>query len=211
MSDRNRERFKAIVIGVSTGGVKALKVIICSLPQDFPLPVIIVAHITPESDNGLALLLDSQCRLKVKEADEREFPSAGTVYLAPANYHLLIERDCSFSFSADPPVAYARPSADVLFESAADAYGPDLIGIILTGAGADGSRGLKAIKARGGLAIVQDPEDAEMKDMPQNALQAVKPDYCEPLNRIAERLIVLVSSSYKQNLHRNSDYSGSCE
>jgi two-component system chemotaxis response regulator CheB len=175
-----------------------------SLPHDFPMPVIIVAHIMPGSDNGLATLLDMQCPIRIKEADEHDKPEAGTAYLAPANYHLLVERDRSFSLSADPPVCFARPSADVLFESAAEAYGPALIGVILTGAGSDGSRGLIKIKDRGGVVIVQDPSDAEMKDMPMNALRSVKADFVEPLDRIAPRLAGLVNAAGTVSMHNRS-------
>ena len=142
MQSKGNRRFEAVVIGVSTGGVAALKIILGSLPADFPLPVIIVSHISPDSDNGLSLLLDSYSPLRVKEADEQEAIVSGTVYLAPPNYHLLVERGRTLALSIDPPVNYARPSVDVLFETAAEEYGQSLIGVILTGAGSDGSTGL---------------------------------------------------------------------
>jgi two-component system chemotaxis response regulator CheB len=132
-------QFRAVVIGVSTGGVTALKRLLGGLPADFPVPVLIVAHIMPESDDGLAVLLDSLCAIRVKEADEQESMLPGVVYLAPANYHLLVERGGVLALSIDPPVCFARPSVDVLFESAAEAFGSELIGVILTGAGFDGS------------------------------------------------------------------------
>ena len=200
MPEKGRQVFRAVVIGVSTGGVRALQILLCGLPHDFPVPIIVVTHITPESDNALAMLLDSQCALRVKEADEHETALAGTAYLAPANYHLLIERDATFSLSSDPPVMYARPSADVLFESAAAAFGPGLIGVVLTGAGADGSRGLKKIKDRGGVAVVQDPADADMKDMPMNALKTTRADYTEPLTAIAGRLMKIVAGITTQDV-----------
>lgn len=183
--------FKAVVIGVSTGGVSALKFLLGSLPKDFPAPVLVVTHITPNSDDGLAVLLDTLCAIKVKEADEQELAVAGTVYLAPANYHLLVERGGILTFSIDPPVNFARPSVDVLFETAAEAFGPSLIGIVLTGAGSDGSRGLLKIKNSGGIAIVQEPADAEMSSMPENALHAVKADYVTPLDDIPRLLKTL--------------------
>lgn len=184
MRKRNGRRFRLIVVGVSTGGVAALKLLLGGLPADFPLPLLVVSHISPEADDGLAVLLDACCPLRVKEADEREMASAGTAYLAPANYHLLVGRDGVLSLSVDPPVNYARPSVDVLFESAAAAYGPALIGIILTGAGCDGSAGLLAIRQRGGLTIVQDPADAEMDAMPRSALQLLQPDHVLALKEI---------------------------
>jgi two-component system, chemotaxis family, protein-glutamate methylesterase/glutaminase len=191
-SDR---QFKAVVIGVSTGGVSALKRILGALPADFPIPVLIVTHITPDSDDGLAVLLDTLCAIRVKEADEQETMSPGTVYLAPANYHLLAERGGNLALSIDPPVNFARPSVDVLFESAAEVYGPALIGVILTGAGYDGSKGLLKIKNRGGLTIVQDPADAEMDSMPGSALQLLKADHVVRLMEIPALLMRLVGET----------------
>ena len=123
----------AVVLGVSTGGVSALKLVLGTLPPDFSIPVLIVTHITPDSDDGLAVLLDTLCTIHVKEADEQENAMPGTVYLAPANYHLLVERGGMLGLSIDPPLNFARPSVDVLFETAADVYGPGLFGVILTG------------------------------------------------------------------------------
>lgn len=192
MCPRSIKRFKAVVIGVSTGGVSALKLLLGTLPVRFPLPIVIVSHISPGSDNSLANLFDTLCSIKVKEADECEVLMAGTVYLAPANYHLLIEHDGHVALSVDPPVNFARPSIDVLFESAADTFGAALIGIILTGAGSDGSKGLLKIKTCGGLTIVQDPLDAEMDAMPKNALQLQNADHVVSLQEIPlllERLV----------------------
>jgi two-component system chemotaxis response regulator CheB len=169
--------FGAIVIGVSTGGVHALGTLLGGLPAAFPIPILIVQHIGAETGDGLARLLDRQSALRVKEADEQDVLAPGTVYLAPANYHLLVEADGILSLSADPPVSYARPSIDVLFESAAEAFGAQLIGIVLTGANSDGSRGLTRIKRKGGIAIVQDPDDAEAAQMPLAALAATSVDY----------------------------------
>lgn len=180
--------YRAVAIGVSTGGVMALKQILGALPADFPIPVLVVTHITPTADDGLAQLLNSQCAIRIKEADEEEPLASGTVYLAPANYHLLVERRGVLKLSVDPPVNFARPSVDVLFESAAEAFGRHLIGIILTGAGHDGSRGLLQVKQAGGLAIVQDPADAEMNSMPQKALELLVPDYLVSLSELPELL-----------------------
>lgn len=191
MSNHNRTKFKAVVIGVSTGGVSALKAVLRELPADFSLPVLIVSHIAPDADDGLARLLDSICAIHVKEADEMETICPGTVYLAPANYHLLVERDGHLSLSVDPPVNFARPSVDLLFESAADAFGPALIGIQLTGAGSDGSKGLLKIKKNRGVAIVQNPDDADMDSMPRSALELLKPDYLVPLQKLADLLVRL--------------------
>lgn len=192
MQKNSGRHFKALVIGVSAGGVSALKFLLGELPADFPVPVLIVTHIAPDSDDGLALLLNSLSSIRVKEADEQEVVTSGTVYLAPANYHLLVERGGSLALSIDPPVNYARPSVDVLFESAAEAYGPELIGIILTGAGSDGSKGLLKIKNCGGVTIVQNPADAEMASMPRSALQLLNADYVVQLKELPEILVRLV-------------------
>lgn len=174
--------FQCVVIGVSTGGVQALKKLLAPLPADFPLPVLVVQHIGPDAGSGLARLLDEGCALRVKEADEQDEILPGTVYLAPPNYHLLVERDGCLALSADPYVSFARPSVDVLFESAAEVFGPQLIGIVLTGANSDGSQGLRSVKQNGGLAIVQDPKDAEARQMPQAAMAATSVDHVVALD-----------------------------
>lgn len=191
MQKNNDRQFKAVVIGVSTGGVSALKLLLGALPADYPLPLLVVAHITPDADDGLAVLLNTLCAIRVKEADELEAIRPGSVYLAPANYHLLLERGGTLTLSIDPPVNFARPSVDVLFESAAEAYGPALIGIVLTGAGSDGSAGLLKIHRQGGLTIVQDPADAEMDAMPKSALQLLKADHVVRLREIPGLLLRL--------------------
>ena len=198
MQKNSGRHFKALVIGVSTGGVSALKYLLGALPVDFPIPVLIVTHITPQSDDSMAVLLNTLCSIRVKEADEQEVITSGTVYLAPANYHLLVERDGTLALSIDPPVNYARPSVDVLFESAAEVFGTELIGVILTGAGSDGSRGLLKIQNYGGITIVQDPADAEMDSMPQNALQLVRADYVASLKELPEIFRRLVLKKPKQ-------------
>lgn len=188
---RKRPRYQAVVIGISTGGVAGLKTLLHALPERYPLPVVIVAHISPDSGSGLAHLLDDYCAIRVKEADELEPLTPATVYLSPPNYHLQVERGGFLSLSVDAPVNFARPSVDVLFETAANAFGPALIGVIMTGAGSDGSKGLKRVKELGGLAIVQDPADAEAASMPRNALAAVTPDHVVPLKDLAPLLVKL--------------------
>jgi len=182
---------KAVVLGTSTGGVAALKGLLCALPASFPLPLLIVLHLSPDAEDTLAGLLDHWSPLRVKEADDGELPQPGTVYLAPANYHLQLERDGRISLSTDPPVHFARPSVDVLFETAAAAHGPALAGVILTGAGSDGSLGLSAIQAKGGLAIVQDPEDAICSGMPASALLMAIPDHLTTLAALPGLLLSL--------------------
>lgn len=184
--------FRAVVVGVSSGGVQALIELLGALPADFPLPLLIVQHISADASDGLVRLLDAHSPLRVREANEQDIPLPGNVYLAPPNYHLLVEPDGRLSLSTDAPVSYARPSVDVLFESSAEVFGPALIGIVLTGANFDGSRGLARIKQLGGVAIVQDPADAVAPQMPTAALEATVVDHVVPLNAIAALLLTLV-------------------
>lgn len=183
--------FEAAVIGVSAGGLRALKAILPELPASFPLPIAIVQHLDAQADAYLAGYLDRLSAIAVKEAEDKEAMLPGTAYLAPAGYHLLVEPDRSLSLSVDDKVNFSRPSIDLLFESAADALGEGLIGIVLTGANGDGARGLKAIKDRGGLAIVQDPKTAEAPFMPRAALDAAPADHVVHLERIAPLLAQL--------------------
>lgn len=182
-------RYAAVVIGVSAGGIEALKILLPALPASFPLPLAIVQHRNQRSDGFLAAYLDRMSKIAVSEAEDKEPLCAGHAYLAPAGYHLLIEADRSLSLSVDPRVNCSCPSIDVLFESAADVFTESLIGIVLTGANADGAQGLNAIKTRGGLAIVQDPQTASATAMPRAALVATAVDHVVDLERIASLLI----------------------
>ena len=184
-------KYEAIVIGVSAGGLSALNRILPDLPSDFALAVIIVQHMHATGDNFLASYLNDKCNLKVKEVDDKESILKNKIYIAPPNYHLLVEADRTFSLSIDEPVNYARPSIDVLFETAADVYKTNLIGVILTGANTDGSHGLKRIKETGGLSVVQDPSTAEADTMPKAAIAAVDVDYVLPLEEIGKVLTML--------------------
>lgn len=187
-------KYSAVVIGVSAGGMNALGEILPLLPEDFPLPIIIVQHVSPQSDNYMIRHFNKLSKIEVKEADEKEQIKPGVAYFAPPNYHLLVEEDFTFSLSTEGRVNFSRPSIDVLFESALDAYCSNLIGIILTGANNDGSKGLKKIKDCGGLAIVQDPDDAEVSAMPEAALRTTKVDHVLKVSRIAAFLISLVKA-----------------
>ncbi len=184
--------YQAVVIGSSAGGLNALKTIFMALDKHFPLPVIIVQHVSPAADNYLATFLNSLEKIRVKEADEKEIPQAGVAYIAPPNYHLLMEHNGSFTLTVEERVNYARPSIDVLFETAAETYGDGLIGIILTGANNDGSVGLKKIKDLGGTAIVQDPDEAESDTMPRAAVEIAKPHHVLTLEEIANFLNSLI-------------------
>jgi len=188
-------KYKVVVIGSSAGGMDALRILLTALPKTFALPILIVQHLSATSDSFLANYLNTQCQLRVKEADEKEKIFHGTVYLAPPNYHLLVEDDETLSLSVEEKVNYARPSIDVLFESAAYAFGKGVIGIVLTGANTDGSRGLSIIKQFGGLAIVQDPDGASVDTMPRAAIAAAKVDYILPLEKISEMLMQITSEN----------------
>jgi two-component system chemotaxis response regulator CheB len=181
--------YEAIVMGVSSGGMSAMKVMFSLLPVDFNIPIIIVQHVSPRSDSQWIELLNEKSNLLIKEADEKEKIEQGIVYIAPPNYHLLIESNKTFSLTIDDRVNFARPSIDVLFESAAEAYKNKLIGVVLTGSNNDGTKGLKRIKEYGGLTIVQDPETAESSYMPASAIAAIQVDYVLPLHGIINLLI----------------------
>ena len=193
----NHKPYQAIVIGSSAGGIQALTAVLSPLPKDFPLPIIIVQHLHPHSNSYLARILEHHSQLRVKQADEKESILDGWVYIAPPAYHLLIEEDRTLSLSIDQPVKYARPSVDVLFETATYAYRENLIGIILTGANNDGSDGVKKIKDLGGYVIVQDPKTAVASSMPEAAISSVKVDKVLPLYNIGEYLVQLINQSQR--------------
>ncbi|MES2047432.1 MAG: chemotaxis protein CheB [Pseudomonadota bacterium] len=202
---KNGKRFRAVVLGVSTGGVDALKRLLPALPAAYSLPVLVVIHMAPGSGDGLAKLLDELAEIHVKEADEGEFIKAGVVYLAPANYHLLLESNGQLALSIDTVVNFARPAIDVLFESAAASFGSALIGVILTGAANDGARGLERIRQLGGYTIVQDPADALMDSMPRNALAHA--DRVVRLDELPALLTYLEGVSVADNLNRETSAS----
>ena len=183
-----RPHYEAVAIGVSAGGLHALKMILPLLPADFPAALMICQHLNPQADDFIARFLDDISAIKVKEAEEKEPILPGVAYFAPPNYHLLVEEDRSFSLSCEARVCFARPSIDVLFETAAETYGKRLVGLVLTGANNDGSNGLKLIVEAGGLAMVQDPETAEAKHMPRSAIEMVAPELVFPLEDIAAEL-----------------------
>jgi two-component system, chemotaxis family, protein-glutamate methylesterase/glutaminase len=161
---------EAIVIGASAGAIEALSQILPVLPADYPIPLLVVVHIPADRSNLLAPLFKAKCAIAVKEAEDKEPILPGMIYFGASDYHLLVEANRSVSLSADEPVYYSRPSIDVLFESAADAYGARLVGVILTGANEDGADGLAAVVAAGGAALVEDPAEAFAMAMPSAAL-----------------------------------------
>jgi two-component system, chemotaxis family, protein-glutamate methylesterase/glutaminase len=189
-----RHRYQAIVIGGSSGGFQALQTLLGLLPRDYSLPVMVVLHRSPTTDHSLADLLSHVCPLTVKEAEEKEVMAEGFVYIAPANYHLLVERDHSLSLSIEDRVWYSRPAIDVLFETAADAFGTRLVGVLLTGANQDGTAGLRRIRQRGGLTLAQDPTEAHMPAMPESAIRAGVVDRVLPLTMVGALLASLTRS-----------------
>ena len=184
-------RIEAVVIGASAGGVEALGALLPKLPAGWRLPVFCILHLPGDRESRLAELFGERLPLPVKEAADKESIAPGTVYFAGSGYHLSVEEDFTFSLSCEPPVHYARPAIDLLMESSADAYGPGLVGILLTGANHDGAAGMAYIHASGGLTIVQDPDDALVATMPKSAIDRFTPHLILPLARIGALLPML--------------------
>ncbi|MCI5138895.1 MAG: chemotaxis protein CheB [Candidatus Electrothrix sp. AR1] len=184
-------RYRAIVVGASAGGIEAFGQIVGKLPALFSLPIIFVQHLHKDQDSTLARFYNDRTLLKVGEAEEKEKILPGHIYIASPDYHLLLERDETFSLSVDEKVNYSRPSIDVLFESAADVYGAELVGVLLTGANHDGARGLQRIKEYGGLTLVEDPATAKFPEMPRSALACTDVDYIFSLDELGEFLLTL--------------------
>ncbi|MEO5358484.1 MAG: chemotaxis protein CheB [Nitrospirae bacterium YQR-1] len=181
-------KYEAVVIGASAGGLDALKTLLVNLPVDFPLPIVVVLHLHRDTKDELIKFLSTEVQLKIKYAEDKEKTRKGCVYIAPPDYHLLVEDDRTFSLSVDALVNYSRPSIDVLFESASDVFREHIIGIILTGANSDGSVGLKRIKERGGMAIVQNPQSAQYPAMPTAATAETEVDYILDIEAIADKI-----------------------
>lgn len=171
----------ALCIGASAGGVRALLTLLDGLPARFRLPVFIVLHMPDDHNSGLPDLFAQRLRVDVREAADKMPIVPGTIYFAPPGYHLQVERDRSFSLSCEPPVHFSRPSIDVLFETAAFAYGSVLAALLLTGASEDGASGLATVGIRGGFTAAQDPEEAQIPTMPQAAIALRVPDRVLPL------------------------------
>jgi two-component system chemotaxis response regulator CheB len=165
-----RRQIEAIVVGGSAGALDALSVLLPALPADCAVPVALVVHLPPSRPSRLAAVLAMRASVPVKEAEDKEPVAPGRVYVAPPGYHLLVERTRTFALSIDGLLNFSRPAIDVLFESAAEAYGDALAGVVLTGASDDGARGLAAIAEAGGVAVVQAPEGAVARQMPEAAI-----------------------------------------
>jgi two-component system chemotaxis response regulator CheB len=181
----------ALVIGASAGGIDALMRILPGLPPKPSYPVVVVLHLPDDRDSRLAEVFQQHLPMPSLQAQDKAPLVAGSVYFAPPGYHLSIENELVFSLSQEEPVHYSRPSIDVLMASAADAYGASLCGILLTGASHDGAAGMAAIGAAGGLTIVQEPADAEIKTMPAAAIRLRAPSLTLPLREIRALLATL--------------------
>ena len=179
---------EALVIGASAGGIDALLRILPALPAHCRFPVAVVLHLPEARDSRLAQVFEQHLALPVLQAEDKGTLRPGTVYFAPPGYHLSIENERTFSLSQEDPVHFSRPAIDMLMASAADAYGPRLCGILLTGASADGAAGLARIGEAGGLTVVQDPDDAEISTMPAAAIKLREPDLILSLRDIRSLL-----------------------
>ncbi|MYL98523.1 chemotaxis protein CheB [Novosphingobium sp. FGD1] len=180
---------RAVAIGASAGAIQALLQILPVLPADYPLPVLVVVHLPPGRRSELVTLFAAKCKLRVAEGEDKDPIAPGTVTFAPPDYHMLVEAGGTVSLSRDEAVFFSRPSIDVLFESAADAYGPGLVGVVLTGANEDGARGLVAVAEAGGVTIVQDPATAYARAMPEAALAKCRQAQVLSIKDIAAALL----------------------
>ena len=185
--------YEVVLVGTSWGGLAALRSIIAALPAEFDIPLVIVQHRHRDSDAMLARFLQQHTRLRVCEIEDKQVIEPGRIFIAPANYHTLVEEG-HFSLSTEAPVRYSRPSIDVAMTSAADSYAYRAVGVVLTGANADGAEGLRRIADSGGMAVVQDPNSAEVSTMPLAALRWVPTARVFALDRIAPFLGTLPSA-----------------
>lgn len=186
-------QFRLVVIGCSWGGFHALREIFAALPANFPVPIVVAQHRLAQGPDGLHTSLQSASKIPIADIMDKEPLLGGAIYLAPADYHTIVEGKF-LALSTEEVVQFARPSIDVLFESAANSYGEALIAVILTGANEDGAEGLRRVKELGGYAIVQDPESAIRREMPEAALAKVRPDRTLPLSEIGNALAELCTT-----------------
>ena len=184
-------QFAAVVIGASAGGVNALLDILPGLPKAYPYPVVVVLHVMKGRQNQLAEVFQQRLAVRVLEAADKDELRPGTLYFAPAGYHLSVEEGGLLSLSQEEPVHFARPAIDITMQSAADVYGEQLVGILLTGANQDGAAGMAAIGAAGGLTVVQDPAEAQVAVMPNEAIRLRQPDLVLTLQEIRNLLLKL--------------------
>ena len=183
---------RLIVVGASFGGLDAISTLLLGLPRELPVPIVVTLHIGTHSISHFIRRLNNESHFAVCEAEDKTFMKNNTVYFAPPNYHLMVEKDFTLNLSADEKINSSRPSIDVLFETAAWAFGPEVIGVLLTGANNDGAAGLKAIHDSGGITIVQDPITAVSGIMPQAAVNLFKPDSILPVEYISRKIYSLI-------------------
>lgn len=175
---------RVLVIGGSAGSIDALTTILPSLPRDFALPIALVVHLPATATSYLAEVLQAKTTLNVREIEDKDALTPGTLLIAPPNYHVLLEADGTCALSIDKPVSYSRPSIDVLFESAAEAFGDGTVGLLLSGANSDGAQGLARIGELGGITVVQSPQTSAAPHMPMAALQLARPQHVLPLQEL---------------------------
>ena len=189
------EPYDIVAIAASAGGITALGRVLAGLPAGFPVPVVVVQHLDPRHKTIIAEVLGRRAKAPVVLAQDGMRAEPGTIYIAPPNHHLLVEAEGVLVLSSSELVHFLRPSADLLFESVAGAYGPRAIACVLTGTGTDGAMGASAIKSRGGTVIAEDPELAEFKGMPEAVIAAGAVDFILPLDEIATVICGLVTPS----------------
>ena len=168
---------RLLAIGGSAGSLQVILMILASIRSDFPMPILVILHRNVGFESSLEDLISTRTGLPIKEVEEKDRLRIGTVYLCPADYHVLLERDRSFSLDYSERVNFSRPSIDVSFRSAADVFGSGLMVVLLSGGNADGVEGMQYTKERGGVTVVQDPATAEVPYMPQQAVTRMKPDH----------------------------------
>jgi two-component system chemotaxis response regulator CheB len=184
--------FEIVVVAASAGGIGALSQVLSSLPAEFPLPVVVVQHLDPRHKSLLAEILTRRTELEVVQVTDGQKLTRGVVYIAPPDNHVLVNADGTMSLTKSELVHFVRPSADLLFESAAGAYRDKVVAVVLTGTGSDGSMGVRAVKAMSGTVIVQDPKDAEFDGMPRSAMATGDVDFVLPAVEMAQALVTLI-------------------
>jgi two-component system chemotaxis response regulator CheB len=192
MEDGANSAFKIVAIAASAGGLSALGHVLGGLPSDFPAFVVIVQHLDPRHRSLMAEILGRRTSLQVTQAEEGNQLTAGRIFIAPPDHHLLVNRNGTLSLTQSELVHFVRPSADLLFDSMAASYGSQAIAVVLTGSGSDGVMGVKAVKERGGTVIAQDEETSEYFGMPGAAISTKCVDFILALNEIAPALVNLV-------------------
>ena len=187
---------RLVVVGASLGGVTALTTLLSKLPTTFSLPLMIVLHISDNDESSLAEVLSYRSALPVEQGEPWVTIEPGHVYVSPADYHMLVEKDFTISLSLEEKINYSRPSIDVLFESAAHSLPAEIIGVLLTGSNSDGAKGIKAIHDAGGMTLVESPDTAFCRTMPASALELCTPNYVIPVSLMAETLCFITGDVY---------------